>query len=635
MSSQAPTAAQEVSASLSDGPRNEKRNAEIWSTRLQSELLAMTTDNATEKAKEEMTAVLPAFCSIKDYTLGIERGDCTVTCLLDLPKAATSEAETTTEGAEAEGAEESETKTDDAAPAAPITVTFDVSLRKTADGAVDTSAVSYPFLKPIAILATGCGSFPKGSTIKDGDAIDIEMDWTPSLHLTDAILNVSLKVKECLSQGEAVHAAESFAKASKAEQAVSEAVNKAKKLGADMGRSLRNLAAKTASDGEKKKIRLPIGRKKKPRPKATAKEVRIGDEINMLEAPWVDCQGVYSCKAIRRPKFAEEAIAQAEDKDKKTEEEKEQVRMPSSSLLDTDQGPIPDDFGDYMRQQAGGVTQVASAGLAGAGAMLRSFTNSTRGLLEESFLMITETHIIEMRSNKLNLSTGTVTFSIPIEMMAKLKFRRQESISLFFKPSPDDPLIYMCPDSADCVHQIQTVLKRHGVKGKHTNAATHRAINEALQLVQEIQTKEIALQHDPTIERVNKIMDLYRQAAERFEVAGDVRHEEVVTHMRKFLALPLTVSVLDGSYVKPPPKVDNEPIPTPIGGTEEYTSNMETLLSEAETDLANMKSNDDKALDAIYSDENDDGLGSTDDTIAAFENMLKEADKELAELMAS
>mmetsp|Transcript_9632 Transcript_9632/g.23352 ORF Transcript_9632/g.23352 Transcript_9632/m.23352 type:complete len:606 (+) Transcript_9632:172-1989(+) len=602
MSSQAPTAAQEVSASLSDGPRNEKRNAEIWSTRLQSELLAMTTDNATEKAKEEMTAVLPAFCSIKDYTLGIERGDCTVTCLLDLPKAATSEAETTTEGAEAEGAEESETKTDDAAPAAPITVTFDVSLRKTADGAVDTSAVSYPFLKPIAILATGCGSFPKGSTIKDGDAIDIEMDWTPSLHLTDAILNVSLKVKECLSQGEAVHAAESFAKASKAEQAVSEAVNKAKKLGADMGRSLRNLAAKTASDGEKKKIRLPIGRKKKPRPKATAKEVRIGDEINMLEAPWVDCQGVYSCKAIRRPKFAEEAIAQAEDKDKKTEEEKEQV---------------------------------ASAGLAGAGAMLRSFTNSTRGLLEESFLMITETHIIEMRSNKLNLSTGTVTFSIPIEMMAKLKFRRQESISLFFKPSPDDPLIYMCPDSADCVHQIQTVLKRHGVKGKHTNAATHRAINEALQLVQEIQTKEIALQHDPTIERVNKIMDLYRQAAERFEVAGDVRHEEVVTHMRKFLALPLTVSVLDGSYVKPPPKVDNEPIPTPIGGTEEYTSNMETLLSEAETDLANMKSNDDKALDAIYSDENDDGLGSTDDTIAAFENMLKEADKELAELMAS
>ena len=164
--------------------------------------------------------------------------------------------------------------------------------------------------------------------------------------------------------------------------------------------------------------------------------------------------------------------------------------------------------------------------------------------------MITEQHIIEMRSSKLNLSTGYITFAIQIEMLAKLKFRRQESLSLFFKPAPDDPLIFMCPDSSDCVHQIQSVLKRHGVKGKHTNAATHRAINQALHLVQEIQTMELALKHDPSVERVNEIMDLYRQAAERFESAGDVRHEEVVTHMRKFLALPLTIGILDGSYKK-------------------------------------------------------------------------------------
>lgn len=386
-----------------------------------------------------------------------------------------------------------------------------------------------------------------------------------------------------------------------------------------------------------------LDERKKSRPKATSKEIRIGDEINMLEAPWVDCQGVYSCKAIRRPKFAEEAIALAAAKNKNNkEEEKDQVRRRASSLLDqdSDQGPVPDAFGDYMEVQADSVTQIASAGFAGAGAMLQNIAASTRGLLEESFLMITESHIIEMRSNKLNLSTGTVSFAIPIEMMAKLKFRRQESISLFFKPAPDDPLIYMCPDSADCVHQIQTVLKRHGVKGKHTNAATHRAINEALQLVQEIQTKELALKHDPNIERVNEIMDLYRQAAERFEVAGDVRHEEVVTHMRKFLALPLTISVLDGSYVKSQPSADNEPFPSPKVKAEKaedkkFDDNMDNLLSEAEIDLANMKGNDDQELDDMFSDNDDNGLGSTEDTIAEFENMLKEADKELAELMAS
>jgi hypothetical protein len=282
--------------------------------------------------------------------------------------------------------------------------------------------------------------------------------------------------------------------------------------------------------------------------------------------------------------------------------------------------------------------------------------------------MITEAHIIEMRSNKLNLSTGIVTFAIPIDMMAKLKFRRQESISLFFKPAPDDPLIYMCPDSADAVHQIQAVLKRHGVKGKHTNAATHRAINQALHLVQEIQTKELALKHDPTVERVNEIMDLYRQAAERFEVAGDVRHEEVVTHMRKFLALPLTISILDGSYKKPAGEEslsiqgegvvlensyqeDEEGAATKVKAAKPransddrvFEENMDSILKEAEEDLAHIPVDDDEdpELDTTptspVADGEDDGEDDTDelDAILDFENMLKEADDELNELMNS
>ena len=257
--------------------------------------------------------------------------------------------------------------------------------------------------------------------------------------------------------------------------------------------------------------------------------------------------------------------------------------------------------------------------------------------------MITEQHIIEMRSNKLNLSTGTVTFAIPIDAMAKLKFRRQESISLFFKPAPDDPLIYMCPDSADAVHQIQSVLKKHGVKGKHTNAATHRAINQALHLVQEIQTKELALKHDPTVDRVNEIMDLYRQAAERFEAAGDVRHEEVVVHMRKFLALSLTASILDGSYQKPDDEklsVKGEGVvlqrvrsdDAEDGGDKEFQDNMDNILKEAEADLAQIQVEDDPELEAMGDSKDDE---EESDPVADFENMLKEADDELAQLMAS
>jgi len=577
-----------------------ERNTEIWSTRLQRELLALTSDDAPAETKDAVQVVLPPFVQVPNHILKLESGECVVSFLVDLP------------GKEGE------------AEPAPIEVTLDCSLQKKKDGTVDPIAVAYPFMKPTAVLKSGASRFPEGSTIKDGDMIDIEMDWTPSLHLSDAILNIGLKIKECISQGEPFYPA--------AEQPnkdpVGDMVDRARKFGTSFSKGIRGLAAHEKGDAESPKRGLRLGRNKKKTPKSPKDhpgEVRIGDEINMLEAPWVDCQGVYSCKAIRRPTFVDEAMAVA------------------AQMAQNKQQP-----------SASSEQQAAGAGFAGAGKMFRNFTQSARSVLEESFLMITETHIIEMRSNKLNLSTGTVTFAIPIEMLSKLKFRRQESISLFFKPAPDDPLIYMCPDSADCVHQIQNVLKRHGVKGKHTNAATHRAINQALHLVQEIQTKELALKHDPTVERVNEIMDLYRQAAERFEVAGDVRHEEVVTHMRKFLALPLTTSILEGTYKKgdgdAPISTDGEGLVLKSAedgdgeGTRQTRSNsedrafeesMENILKEAEADLANMKvDEEDPELDAMI-EEVGVGEGDDDDPIADFENMLKEADNELAELMSS
>ena len=284
--------------------------------------------------------------------------------------------------------------------------------------------------------------------------------------------------------------------------------------------------------------------------------------------------------------------------------------------------------------------------------MFRSFRDTAKSVLEETFLMITDTHIIELRSNKLSLSSGTVVFAITVDMTAKLKFRRQESISLFFKPAPDDPLIYMCPDSAYAVQQIQSVLQRQGVKGKHTNASAQRAISEALQIVQEIQAKERALEYKPSVARVDEIMDLYRQAAERFELAGDQRHEEVMTHMRKFLAMPLVASILDGCFVPPvegsEPKKSGSAVPegevlertkeqledddmsvghAPTGdnGDKEFTENMDNLLKEAKEDFGNLDVNDADLDDVIK--------GGDGDAIADLDAMLSAADKVIDDIM--
>ena len=328
-----------------------ERNTEIWSTRLQRELLALTTDNAPEDAKEEVTGILPPFVSVSDHALDIEKGDCVVSFLVDLPD------KKKEEEAAIEGEKPAEGEAAEAEKPVPIVITLDVSLQKKQDGSVDSIAVAYPFLKPLATLKSGACRFPEGSTIKDGDYVDIEMDWTPSLHLTDSILNIALKIKESLLQGEPFHPA-----AEKARQdPVEDMVNRAKKLGSSFTKGLRGLAEKSGDkgDGDKKKG-LRLGRKKKkdkkPAGNANPSEIRIGDEINMLEAPWVDCQGVYSCKAIRRPAFVDEAMAVAAQN---TEGGGEQVRSSSASSPDGDDQPSAD-LGKFMRQQATGITKVCS-----------------------------------------------------------------------------------------------------------------------------------------------------------------------------------------------------------------------------------------------------------------------------------
>ncbi len=317
--------------------------------------------------------------------------------------------------------------------------------------------------------------------------------------------------------------------------------------------------------------------------------------------------------------------------------------------------------------------------------------------------MITDQSIVEVKANRLNVGSGTgalcsskesycahffhqtieptrssfppsqhtVTFAIKIEEMAKLKFRREESLSLFFKPAANDPLVYMCLDSALAVQDIQNVLKRHGVKGKHTNAATQRAIQMALNLVALLQQKEKELISNPSVDRVNEIMDLYRQAAEKFEVAGDPRHAEVLAHMKRFLNQEFTTSILDGTFVNnrqvnihkgysprdekaPQGEVldqptynlsnddDDDDVKEKTDGLNDSSlQNVEDMLNEAVKDLSDIGMDDDEINEILTSPTNrgtgkeKDDLADHDDAYAELDAMLSDADKELNELLNS
>ena len=294
-----------------------ERNAEIWSTRVQRELLALTTDNAPEQDTQNEQGILPPFMKVKDHQLDIGAGTCVVSFLVEITgqikKAAIHHADG--EKDEEEEQQEQQQQQSEETPKKEttseeegdkkliITIMLDASLGKKADGSLDTHTAAYPFLPPKAILAEGATVFPSGSTIQDGDPIVIDCDWTPSLHLSDAILNVGLKIKESILQQEPFHPAKMPVKG---DPVLEDVLSGARAIGSKLGKSFQGLGFK----GEKAQ-KQNRSKAKKERPPPQAGEVRIGDEINLLEPPWVESQGIYSCKAVRRPEFVEAAIQHA------------------------------------------------------------------------------------------------------------------------------------------------------------------------------------------------------------------------------------------------------------------------------------------------------------------------------------
>jgi len=673
---------------------------EIWTTRLQREILALV-DESNEKKD---IGILPAFINYHKHDLDIARGTCSVSFAITvegIDRAPTSplvdkglKAKVDAALGEEDNEEQSNTGNDDESTKteetdstqqtsnisepstykAQIIVMFDASR-------TNSSSTSYPFSKPKAILTSGAEHF-NAIKINNGDQLYIDCDWTPSLHLNDAALNIALKIRESIKRSEPCLKIVGNASENQEDDLLQEVRKDISKAGAKVSSFLSDLKSKASAVAEeldhavgsgasgssaeavntsppkakRKVLKFPRKEKaRKPESKiVTLENIAMGDEIDLATEPWNTAVGMYPCNAIRRPAFVASAMEAS---------------------------------GQNNREK------VATAGLGGASSMFRSFTKSAKSVLEESFLMLTEELIIEIRCNKFSVASATVSFAIPVSHLAKLKFRREESLSLFFKQAPDDPIIYMCISSAEAVKQIQNILKKHGVKGKHTNATMQKAVQSAVEMIEAIKSMEKELQEDPTPlkEKVTFIMDLYRQAAEKFELAGDARHEEAMSHMRDFLAKPLVASILDGSFEKKevaaeaqvePPEVQKETtsvqsqkedvseplsineVPEtatesavhkdeiiqesshhPDDVDEEIDEDMEkamkaaeTMLQDAHKDLEDLGiddfEDDDRKIEASVN-QTDPKEVVGDDVISEFEDMLKDADKELEELMGS
>jgi hypothetical protein len=363
----------------------ERNHTEIWSTRLQREILALESSDDESKKIE----ILPPFIKAIAHKLSIEGGIAKIEFRIDVELS--EEADATSGAAEAaekkeEGGDSDEnaanvdtdgespfkdtSESDDAIKTEAevvneedktdlyVVLVLDASLYWKPDSttARSSSPQCYPFVKPIAIIKSGSNLFSAGSTICDGDEVDIDLDWTPSIHLSDAATNVALKIRECVKRGEPLHPAKkdddveeggiSGSLLREAREAKESLLETKKAMGAIFSSGLSSLSAKSqfasksmtkglfslgeslttfaeagasstrGDDGEEEVASREIP------PKGTAQKVvkdipDIGDEIDLSEEPWSQCIGMYTCKAIKRPAFVEDAIAIASKKKEK------------------------------------------------------------------------------------------------------------------------------------------------------------------------------------------------------------------------------------------------------------------------------------------------------------------------------
>ncbi len=410
---------------------------EIWSVRLQRELLALTEDG--EKAA---IGILPPFIEVQDTKLDIASGHCSVSFAVtvegvecgdrervsvskdkidsqlggadeELESETDGDAKNVEEGGEEDDKSEKTEEKQETAEAKTtgstndeekfkvrVIVTLDASLARRQSAF--SASTSYPFFKPTAILTSGASHLPKSTNIKDGDQIHIDCDWTPSLHLNDAALNVALKVKESIKRGEpclkvvptqkkdeslldevaddfyagATKVASFFSdlkvKASAVAEELDQAVGNAKaNLKSTATSNAEASDANVRSPGLKRPNFRPKGfRRKKeviedaPKKIVTVDNVEIGDDINLAETPWNEAVGLYPCTAIRRPEFVEASMSVAgvnpkSPKVRQYGDENDDGGINSEDFMyDAQVALVRPECDNYMRLHSGGIFEV-------------------------------------------------------------------------------------------------------------------------------------------------------------------------------------------------------------------------------------------------------------------------------------
>ena len=418
-----------------------------------------------------------------------------------------------------------------------VLLNVDISMTNSDDSGSRDSTEPYtffPFQPPVMTLQPFApSSFPPSSNIAPNVTIPLLLDWTPSLHVSDAALDVGVRLRECRRSGERIEGIEGVRDVENEDYRITESSGRNSTLGLLSGLS------KNENKGKQGKLE-----------RYTLETVfTVGSEVDLVIFDEVyKCRT--SCQCVRTPDFIQLRHSSVNGKNRSTPAGIDEEESDPSVGLES--------CGGAPALTSGSVKSVAKTGASGVGSFFSNLSTRITSaaqktqILHENFLAITGKQIVEIRCGKFRMERGEVVKAESIDGIGKLKFRRGESVSFYFKANADDPLIYLSQDSSLIVQTVQNEMNRKGLKGKHTTPHQTRLIADAVDLVTLIQIKERHLETDGAklgrgacVDIVREVMDLYRQAAEKFSLAGDSRYQDVMEHMSKFLRQDRVAKILE------------------------------------------------------------------------------------------
>ncbi len=220
--------------------------------------------------------------------------------------------------------------------------------------------------------------------------------------------------------------------------------------------------------------------------------------------------------------------------------------------------------------------------------LVQNNSNNTANATNKArILLITKIQIVELLPN-VGIFRSDLCSVLHVQELVglyKINYKKAQPGIVRIQFKNDSVYCYVMNDALACVNFIKSKMASIGIEGSASIKSPSKLANnlKAIESAQAFYDQTIALENqfsvNPDVEIVRQVMDLMREATERFSEANDERYVGVISHIKSFLQRKDVDLLLKNSVVKEKVMTNNK---FEIG--EDMTCRMDNAINSTSTD---------------------------------------------------